>query len=169
MVRITYFLFVLVCFTPAPVSAADDTPKPDLAPLQAQVAKLVDKYYPKAKIEVKLEDGTIGFRHNTRKFMVHEALLTGEFQDAFEQTGPKLGGIMGTLEWREGKYGGQAAVPQTFDVRYFKTYLLAPHSEKLGGHLYIHLTYPSDVSKKFVMEFVALIEGFDRHVAAPKK
>ena len=69
----------------------------------------------------------------------------------------------------ESKYGGQAGVPQTFDVRYFTTYLLAPYSKKLDGHLYIHLTYPKNVTKEFLEEFEKLIEAFEKHVGAPKK
>jgi len=51
--------------------------------------------------------------------MVHEQLRTGEWQDAHETIGPQRGGVVGTMDWRSGKYLGAAAVPQAFDERYF--------------------------------------------------
>jgi hypothetical protein len=84
---------------------ADDTPKPDLKPLLAEVRKLVEQHYPKGKVTLK--DQTIHFEFNVRQFMIHEPLLTGEWQDAHEETGPQKGGIHGDIELRAGKYGGK--------------------------------------------------------------
>ena len=148
-------------------AAADDAPRPDLKPLLEEVRKVVQKHYPKA--EVTLKDETIHFEFNTRKFTIHEALLTGEWQDAHEEVGPQKGGIHGDLELRAGPYGGMAVVPQSFDKRYFTVLLLAPYSRAIDHHLYIHLKYPRDVPKGFVKDFEGLAEGFDKHVRAPGK
>jgi hypothetical protein len=148
-------------------AAADDAPRPDLKPLLEEVRKVVQKHYPKA--EVTSKDETIHFEFNTRKFMIHAALLTGEWQDAHEEVGPQKGGIHGDLELRTGLYGGMAVVPQSFDKRYFTVLLLAPYSKALDHHLYIHLKYPRDVPKGFVKDFEGLVEGFDKHVRAPGK
>ena len=147
--------------------AADDAPKPDLKPLLREVRKLVEKYYPKA--EMTLKDQTIHFEFNTRKFMIHEPLLTGEWQDAWEEVGPQKSGIYGDIELRAGQYGGMAGVPQSFDKRYFTLLLLAPYSKTLDHHLYVHLKYPRDVPKKFLKDFDYLVNAFDKHVPARGK
>lgn len=146
---------------------ADEAPKPDLKPLTAEVRKLVEKHYPKAKITVK--DQTIHFEFNTRKFMIHERTWEGEWRDAFEEVGPQKGGIVGEIELCDGQYGGMAYAPQAFDKRYFTTWLLAPYSKKLDQHLYIHLKYPRDVPKEFLKEFDQLVDEFDKHVPVPKR
>ena len=71
-------------------TSADDAPKPDLKPLLKEVRKVVEKHYPKATVTLK--DQTIHFEFNTRKFMIHEPTLTGEWQDAREEMGPQKGG-----------------------------------------------------------------------------
>lgn len=147
-------------------SAADDIPKPDLKPLLEQVRELVQKHYPKATVSLK--DKTIHIEYNTRKFMIHEPLLTGEWQDAHEEPGPQKGGIYGDIELRAGEYGGMAALPQSFDKRYFTLFVTAPYSKKLDRHLDIHLKYPRDVPKDFLKEFERLVGGFEKHVPSGK-
>ena len=154
-------------FAAAGRSPAADPPGPDLKPLLEEVRKVVQKHYPKARVTLK--DETIHFEFNTRKFMIHAPLLTGEWQDAHEEVGPQKGGIYGDLELRAGPYGGMAGVPQSFDERYFTLLLLAPYSRALDHHLYVHLKYPRDVSKGFLKEFEDLAEGFDKHVRARGK
>lgn len=146
---------------------ADDEPKPDLKPLLAEMRKLVQKHYPKGKVTFK--DGTLHFEFNTRKYMIHEPLLTGEWQDAHEEVGPQKSGIYGDIEIRQGQYGGQAGVPQAFDKRYFTLLMMAPYSKKLDHHLYVHLKYPSDAPKEFLKEFVDLVNGFEKYVPAKGK
>jgi hypothetical protein len=148
-------------------TAADDAPKPDIKPLLKEVRKVVEKHYPKATVTLK--DQTIHFEFNTRKFMIHEPTLTGEWQDAHEEPGPQKGGIYADIELRAGQYMGMATVPQSFDKRYFTLLLTAPHSRKLDHHLYIHLKYPRDVPKDFLKEFERLVDGFEKHVLATGK
>ena len=153
-------LFVLAlgcCLFASGRAAADDAPKPDLKPLLKEVRKLVEKHYPKGKVSLK--DQTIHFEFNTRKFMIHEPLLTGEWQDAHEEVGPQKGGIYGDIELRGGRYGGMAAAPQSFDKHYFTLLLLAPYSKKLDHHLYVRLKYPRDVPKEFLKELRASRRG----------
>lgn len=165
--RLPAALVALGClFGAAGPAAADDAPPPDLKRLHEAVRTLVEKYYPKAKVT--LADQAIAFEFNTRKYMIHEPLLSGEWQDAHEEVGPQKGGVVGSLELQAGPYGGQAAVPQAIDKRYFTLLLLAPYSKKLDQHLYVHLKYPRDASKEFVKEFEGLVNGFDRYVAGGK-
>jgi hypothetical protein len=147
--------------------APADTPKADLKPLLEEVRKVVETHYPKA--QVTLKEQAIHFEFNTRKFMVHEPLLTGEWQDAHEEAGPQKGGILGDLELREGQNGGMAVVPQSFDKRYFTVLLLAPYSQKLDQHLLVRLKYPRDVPKEFLKEFELLVAGFEKQVPAKGK
>src|SRR5207244_7309739 len=100
------------------------------------------------------------FEFNTRKFWIHDPHLNGEWQDAHEEIGPRKGGIVGLLEWRDGPYGGMAAVPQTFDKRYFNMLMTAPQSKKLDKHLMVFLKYPRDVPKGFLEEFEKVNNGF---------
>ena len=161
-------LIVLVVgfFLGTPVRAAAED-GPDLKPFQDEVRTLVEKHYPKAKVTLK--DQTIHFEFNTRKYMIHEPLLTGEWQDAHEEMGPQKGGIYGDIELRDGEYGGMAFAPQSFDKRYFTLHMSAPYSKKLDHHLYVHLKCPRDASEEFVKEFRKLVDGFEKHVAAPGK
>jgi hypothetical protein len=150
--RLPFVVLALGCLLAvAAPAAADHAPKPDLKPLFEKVRQLVEKHYPKA--EMTLKDQTIHFEFNTRKFMIHEPLLTGEWQDAREEAGPQKSGIYGDIELRAGKYAGMAVTPQSFDKRYFTLLLMAPYSKKLNYHLYVHLKYPRDVPQEFLKEF----------------
>ena len=155
-------------------SGQDDEPKPerkiDLLPFKKKVAALVAKYYPKANTTLEkvtvtpsLEFEVICFEHNTRIFMIHTPLLTGEWQDAGAVRGPQPGGIYGSICLKDGEWEGQAALPQAFDQRYFTTHQWAPYSKKLNRHLSVTLNYPKNVSKEFLKEFIQLIDGFEQH------
>jgi hypothetical protein len=145
----------------APRLMAEDSPY--MKGLHTAVTRLVQKHYPKAKVT--LDEGVIHFEYNTRKFMIHEPLLTGEWQDAAEQIGPQKDGIIGNLVFQPGKYGGMATVPQSFDKRYFVVRLMAPYSEKLDGHLLIHVSYPRIMSPEFLDEFEKLTSGFNQYLS----
>jgi len=134
--------------------------------LYAQTRALVLKYYPDAKTEVTKH--TIHFEARTRRFMVHEPLKTGEWQDARETIGPQRGGVVGNMELRTGKYLGAAAVPQAFDKRYFTLQVMAPYSEARDVHLYTHLLYPADASKVFLSEFTDLVTRFAEYLRVPQ-
>ena len=101
--------------------------------LSGMITALVRKYYPDAKTD--LTKRTIHFEAHVRRFMIHEQLKTGEWQDAHEMIGPQRGGVVGNIELRNGKYLGAAAVPQTFDKRYFLLLVMAPYSDARDVHL----------------------------------
>jgi hypothetical protein len=141
----------------------EDAPKPDLKPLLTEVRTLVEKYYPKAKVT--LNDQTIHFEFNTRKFWIHELNRTGDrWQDAVEESGPQPGGIYGDIALRQGKYSGPLVLPVTFDERYYKLYYAMPYSRKLDRCLDIHLKYPQGVSEAFLKDFKRLTDQFETHV-----
>jgi hypothetical protein len=150
-----------------PAVLADQPPAPDVQPLLRPLRAVVLKYYPKAKVS---QNGPfIHFEYNTRKFMIHHALKTGEWQDASEELGPNKGGICGDIELRAGAYNGAAVSPQSFDERYFIDRLMTPYSKKLDHHLYIHLEHPHDAPATFLKEFEALMNSFDRYLEAKDK
>jgi hypothetical protein len=163
--RLLCTLLLAACgsLTPSLRLAADEGETPDLKKLHTAVKKLVTKHYPKA--EVTLEGGKIHFEHKARKFMVHEPTLLGEWQDAFEELGPNKGGIVGDIEYQPGPYMGMAAVPQTFDKRYYMLLLTAPSSKGLVAHLWVHLKYPRNAPAEFVKDFETLVGEFEKYVA----
>ncbi len=141
-----------------PTDAQPAGAPPAVAETYAQVEKLILKHYPKA--EVKRENGFIRISSNTRKFMVHNRLKTGEWQNAVEQEGPDRGGILCTISAAPGPWMGAAMVPQTFDYRYYRSLLMAPYSKAVNYHLSAHLNYPDDVNPEFVREFNKVVSQF---------
>src|SRR5207245_1510966 len=97
---------------------------PDLKRLYAGFQTLFLKYYPNVTSHLLMN--TIHFEHDTRAFIVHEPLRTGEWQDPREARRPKLGGILCDIALQGGQYQGAAMVPQTFDKRYFRLLVMAP-------------------------------------------
>ncbi len=148
----------------APTRAAEDEPlqSPVLKRFYSELRTLFRKHYPKATSHL-LKD-KIHVEHDTRFFIVHEAYKTGEWQDPWEERGPKLGGILCDITLQKGQYQGAAVAPQTFDKRYFTVLLMAPYSPKRDVHLYVHLSYPGNVSSDFLKEFTDLVNGFEKYV-----
>ena len=137
---------------------------PDINGLYSQVRQIVRRHYPEATFH-QLND-KIYFEHDTRIFVIHEPLKTGEWQAPSEERGPKIHGILGDIEIRPGKYQGAALVPQSFDKRYFTVYLMAPYSERLDAHLYIHIKYPRRVSEGFLKQLTEVLNDFEKYVAS---
>jgi len=88
----------------------------------------------------------------------------GGWQDPWEERGPKPGGIHCDITLQQGRYQGAAAVPQTFDKRYFTVLLLAPYSPKRDAHLTVHLAYPRNVGQEFLKQFTDLANSFEKYL-----
>jgi hypothetical protein len=147
---------------PAKAGADESLQNPALKQFYSELQTLFRKHYPKATSHL-LKD-KIHFEHDTRVFIVHEAQMTGEWQDPWETRGPKPGGILCDIRFQKGQYQGQAVAPQTFDKRYFKILLLAPYSGKPDAHLVVHLSYPRNVKEDFLRQFTELINDFGKYV-----
>jgi hypothetical protein len=165
--KLTSWLFLLSFFLAliaAPTRAAEyeTLQNPALERFYSELRTLFRKHYPKATSHL-LKD-TIHFEHDTRVFIVHEPLKTGDWQDPRETRGPKPGGILCDITLQKGQYQGAAVVPQTFDKRYFTVLLMAPYSAKQDVHLYVHLSYPGNVGTDFLKEFADLVNGFEKYV-----
>ena len=105
-------------------------------------------------------------RFNTRQFMIHHRLKSGEWQDARPQESPGLNGIMCTIDSSPGHFMGAAlvsAAPESaavFDEHYFTSLMMVPYCKQLSRHLISHLDYPSGVSGKFLEEYRKTIAKF---------
>ena len=144
-----------------PIFAEEETLQdPRLKDIYREIRTLVKRFYPEAATY--LLKNKIQFEFNTRPYIIHVALKTGEWQDPWEERGPKKDGILGTIEIRKGQYMGAAVVPQTFDRKYYSIMLMAPYSQKYDCHLYVHLYIPkSGRNPEFIKEFTEQINGFE--------
>lgn len=158
-------LVMLAAFCDVPSFAEQKDERADA--LYKELQSLITEYYPKATFEIK--GGKFLAKYNTRTFMIHHALKTGEWQDASAQEGPNKGGILCTIQSSEGKYGGAAMVPQSFDYRYFSSLLMAPENSKSNTYLIAHLNYPSGVSLDFLNRYRKLIESYSDRENKNKK
>ena len=156
---IVAIFFPTCCLLSIPDSCSQPTTAPPaVAEAYSKIEKVVTKQYPKATI--KRENGNLVITFNTRKFMVHNRLKTGEWQEAVEQEGPDRGGTICSVSAAPGRWMGAAVVPQTFDYRYYRSLLMAPYSTATNYHLTVHLNYPDDVQPSFLKEFGAVVSSF---------
>lgn len=128
------------------------------------VRQIVVEHYPQATTH--LLNNKIHFEYKTRVFIVHKQRKIGEWRDPVEERGPDKGGLLGDIELREGKYNGQAGVPQTFDKHYFQVTVLAPYSERCNCYLYVHLLCPQDVDPEFFKRLTNEIASLDRRLSS---
>ena len=158
---------LILLLVAAEARAANDEPlqNPALQSFYFQLQKAFHRHYPQATSH--LLKNKIHFEHDTRVFLVHELLKTGEWHDPVETRGPKPGGILCDITFMNGPYLSAlkaTEIPQTLDKRYFKVLVMAPYSAKLDTHLEVHLSYPGNVSGDFVKEFTELVKEFQKYV-----
>jgi hypothetical protein len=132
-------------------------PSPILADLLIRLRPVLQRYYPDA--QSRLRGDLLEFEHDTRVFLIHSRLKTGGWQEAREMRGPNTGGILGTIELRDGPYNGAAVLPQTFNNRYFETLVMAEASDDQSQYLYVHLSYPDSVKSGFLAEFREVVRA----------
>ena len=103
---------------------------------------MIRKHCPDATIEV--TKVTFIAKHGTMQFTVHNRSMDGEIRHVTHQEeGPSYKGFMLRVSLNDGKYLGQAGVPQTLNGPYFKQ-IVALGSE-IGNHSYTHLVNPPAV------------------------
>lgn len=160
-------LFAMCCALLATPSISSETARQDDT-FFAEVEKLLREYYPQAECTIK--NGRFECRFNTRTFLIHHALKTGEWQDACPQEGPNRGGILCTITREGGPWNGAAMVPQTFEYRYFTSLLMAPYNKGQDKHLVAHLNYPDNVKRQLIERYSKLITSFavlESHDSSP--
>jgi hypothetical protein len=156
LIAVFFFLGLVACL--AKGGDAAPSPNPDFKRLYSELRALFHRYYPSVTSNILNDE--IHFEDNTRIFLIHRPLKTGEWQDASETRGPKRGGILCDIHFVKGRYAGAAAVPQTFDERYFKVLLLASYSAKQDAHLLVRLSFPDDAKEAFLKVFTESVNRF---------
>lgn len=131
---------------------------PRLERLYASLRPVFLEHFPQATSEA--AGDRVHFEHDTRPFLIHMPLKTGEWQEAVEVRGPNRRGILCNVQLVDGVYGGAAMLPMTSDDRYFKTLVMAVASPSRDAYLYVHLSYPDGVSREFLGAFVRTLDGF---------
>lgn len=148
-------------------SPDEDSKAFDDSALLKKIEDLVQKVYPKAEVERK--DGAIRFHYKTRIFKIHSANLDGVWQNAHDERGPQPGGIYGEISLTEGEVVSMAALPQTFELRYYNSYLMGHYSRKLDCTIHAEVRYPPREAKLFVEAFEKLVNDFEKHVRKKAK
>lgn len=113
-----------------------------------KVTAIVRKHYPEAKIN--LTNQIFQASHGTMVFTVHGHEMTGEVQRTpHQEEGPNLKGFLLRISVAEGRYQGQAGVPQTLPGPYYPTYIDAPPMDGGKSHYRISFSYGSRVDDGF--------------------
>jgi hypothetical protein len=157
MKTLSWFLTGLILISTCLPAVGSEPPR-QISQLYDRLETLIVQYYPRAFVERK---GTsLKAKYNTRTFMIHHSLKTGEWQEAMSQEGPNREGMICSIESSDGPYAGCAMVPQTFDYCYFKSSLLAPYNKRLNKHLSSHLDFPSGTPSRFIEDYCKLVQSF---------
>ena len=111
---------------------------------------LLSKYYPRAKVVRKQE--VMHFEFKPHKYATH---------NLGDMVAPQLGGIMGDVSVKKGRYPGKETLPYVMNESLYSSMLLAPYSTKSKCHLETRLLYPPNVEPEFLEKFKAVIDEFD--------
>jgi hypothetical protein len=163
---IVTLLVVSLCRAADQPSAKPPTRRYDVAQLHHEIRQVVQRHFPEATSH--RLSGKIHFEHDTRVFVIHEQLKTGEWQDPSEERGPKRDGVVCDVEVVAGEYGGAAATPQDFDKRYFTRRVMTPYSKRLRAHLRVDVRYSKSVPAGFLDQLSAVVNDFDKFVDVAK-
>lgn len=148
-------LMGVLCASLVAQAGASDQDEGSVAPVlkhvYAGLHPVFQRYYP--KVSARLAASGIDFEYDTRAFLIHVPLKTGEWQEAREIKGPNRRGILCHISLVQGRYDGPAILPQTFNDRYFETLVMAVAQAGERAYLYVHLSYPDGVDARFLNEF----------------
>lgn len=173
--KLTRLLVVIIAmvFTGSLSAKAQESGRslPSLAPFYYDLGSLVRNYYPEASLTN--GDHSIHFEYRARDFMIHEPLMTGDWQDARTERGPNTKGVVCDITLLSGKYENNQWImirdPSghdywIFDKRYYKELLFIVYSKTRDCHLYVHLRVPADADQQFIGKFDNLISHFENHL-----
>jgi hypothetical protein len=166
--KILYFLLCITTLSiPETSTSAEITAQYSLKNFYESLYVMVNRYYPKASFH--MLNNEIHFEYKTRIFIIHGQSHNGEWGNPYEERGPNKEGVLCDIQLLPHKYQGEAVAPQVFDKRYYKSYLMAPYSQKYNCHLYVWLHYPKGVSENFLKEFTDLVNKFEDFLIEKKK
>lgn len=125
---------------------------PQFAGLTRQIDELVKEFYPRAKIEIK--GNTMHFEQKIRPFPVAGTRR--------HEPGPDLGGVLGDLELKTGRYQGVDKVPSQVNSNFHTTLKMAPYLKDIDSHLFVRFIYPPDAAPEFVDRLNKLLSAFGK-------
>lgn len=129
-----------------------------------RIGQLVTAHFPDAVVSQ--DNGTFSAKHGTMVFTIHRHSMTGEIWKETDQVeGPNFKGFMISISVRDGKYEGQAVVPQSLNRRYWQTYIDSPSTEDGKGHYVISFSYGSRLDNDFKK---AVFEALPKSRIPPK-
>ena len=120
--------------------------QPELAD---KIRKLVKKHFPDAVVFQ--DKRKLTAKHGTMVFTIHRHWKTGKIRKETDQVeGPNYQGFVISISVQDGRYEGQAMVPQVLNQRYWQTYIDRPPTENGNGHYVINFSYGSRLDKDFM-------------------
>ncbi len=151
--------FVAVVSIVANGSASDDENSRVTAPSEEMVKKIseaIRTHCPDAKIEV--TKNMCVAKNRTMQFTVHNQSMTGDFsRETHQEEGPNATGFMLQVALRDGKYRGQAGVPQTLHGPYFPTFIDAPVTADGKQYYWVSFKYGSNLDPKLKQAILDVI------------
>ncbi len=146
---------VLCCDCLSALSATSDTSSVSSpsesheSVIEKQIAEFIHQYFEKAKITRK--DRKIHIEYKSKSYLT--------LADR-QELGPDSGGIVGDLEFREGRYRGKTKLPLTYtEQASYSVVLMAPYLARQDCHLYTKFAYAADTPPDFVEKFTRLLNG----------
>jgi hypothetical protein len=158
--RISLLFLILVFVTERAEPIDQPIRKFDVSRLVLEVRSVIHQYYPEATIKIDAYDD-IRVEHNTRVFLIHYPTKTGEWQEASEVSGPRLGGIFLALGVRDGDYAGPAFLPMTTDRCYFSEYVTVFYSESIDAYVHLTLRYLNEYPSHMMSDIEVLLSNFE--------
>ncbi|MCA9040290.1 MAG: hypothetical protein KDA65_08095 [Planctomycetaceae bacterium] len=150
-------LLLVVCFLcPKGMAATKEQTE-----LELRIRSLIAEYFPDAHISQ--ENDQLSASHGTMRFTVHGHSKTGERAGlTYQVEGPNFEGFLFSLSVNEGKYQGQAVIPQTLREPYWETYIDRPPTEDGAGHYVINFSYGSRLNQNFKLALFQLLPNSRR-------
>jgi hypothetical protein len=134
---------LLIMFGAIVASGAEELP----ADLIARLTKAIRERCPDAEISAK--GAAFSAKFGTMMFTVHYRSMTGEVsKETRQEEGPNFRGFVLSVSLQNGRYEGQAMVPQALKEPYFETYIDAVPTEDAKGHFWIRFSYGSRTDSK---------------------
>lgn len=160
-----------------PVLAAEaEKPQPpqQLERMSREVARLVKKYYPDAKVSVarneKTGAETIHFEFSAYPILMRYRNKDGSWQKPVEVRGPYVGGIWCDMTLAKGRYEGDVADAEKGVTEMgpdFYSRLVAPYSKQRDKSMTVKLRFPGGTPREFLKAFDELVQGFEQYLPEP--
>jgi hypothetical protein len=141
--------------TTQPVSANASA---DVATVFSGVQKLVQQFYPNAKVTVT----------GTKMHFEYKCKTEIGYYSQKKVYAPQYGGILGDISLEAGQYtkANKNRLPSEVEDGFHTNLTMAPYSSTQNDYLLTHMSFPPDVDLKFKGRFEKLINTFNAHDVA---